>query len=236
MFLMQEHGAGFSIPFSVAGLDLSITLPVMIMWGVSSFIFLFLLIANHSHSVKRVQFFIFDFISDAFAKSIHTKTKIWYSFLLTLFLFVFFNNLCGLFPGGESPTGNINVTAALAVAVFLISQISGFFVHGPTHVTHLIPSGIPKVMLVFFIPLELISLLAKPFSLAVRLFANMMAGHKVLLIFMGLGIASPALIKLLPFGGVVLISLFEMFVSFIQAFIFTYLASFYISDAVNGAH
>jgi F-type H+-transporting ATPase subunit a len=179
---------------------------------------------------------LFDFIVDSFGKSINTKFKLWYSFLITLFLFVLINNLSGLLPGGESPNGNINVTAALAIGIFLISQISGFFTHGFKHIVHLIPSGIPVVMLVFFIPLELISLIAKPFSLAVRLFANMMAGHKVLSIFATLAMIAPSFVKLLPFGGVVLISFFEMFVSFIQAFIFTYLASFYISDAVNGSH
>jgi F-type H+-transporting ATPase subunit a len=128
------------------------------------------------------------------------------------------------------------VTASLAILIFLISQGSGIWVHGWRHVTHLVPSGIPKPILLFFVPLEIVSLMAKPFSLAIRLFANMYAGHQVLTIFASLAILSPSFVKLLPFTGVVMISLFEMFGAFIQSFIFTYLASFYISDAVGGSH
>jgi F-type H+-transporting ATPase subunit a len=156
--------------------------------------------------------------------------------LITLFLFIFFNNLAGLIPGGESPNGNINVTAALALFVFILAHTIGAVGHGTQHLKHFAPEGIPKPMLLFFIPLEIISQLARPFSLAVRLFANLMAGHQVLMIFISLVMMSPLLVKVLPLTGVVLISLFEMFVSFIQAFIFTYLASFYISDSANGAH
>ena len=88
---MQEHSAGFSIPFSLFNLDLSITLPVVIMWGTSLFIFLFLFIANYNNAFKKVQYFLFDFIVDSFGKSINTKFKLWYSFLITLFLFVLIN-------------------------------------------------------------------------------------------------------------------------------------------------
>ena len=233
---MTEHGSHLYIPFHPFGLDLSITHPVVVMWGTCAIIFLFLLIANQSKRVRQVESYLFDFIQESFSNSIKTKNKIWFSFLITLFLFVLFNNLSGLLPGGESPNGNINVTASLAIFVFVIAHLCGVKTQGSHHLGHFAPSGIPKPMLLFFVPLEIVSQLARPFSLAVRLFANMLAGHKVLTIFLTLSMMSPLLIKLLPFAGVVMISLFEMFVSFIQAFIFTYLASFYISDAVNGAH
>ncbi len=233
---MDPHHSEVIFPIHLMNLDLSITTPVIIMWGTSAFIFTFLLLANRFRKFQLVESFFYDFIVDSFANSINTKKRIWFSFLMTLFLFVFFNNLSGLIPGGESPTSNINVTGALAILVFVISQISGVWNHGFHHISNLIPSGIPKPMLLFFVPLEIVSLLAKPFSLAVRLFANMFAGHKVLTIFATLAIAAPIYIKPLPFAGVVLVSCFEIFVAFIQSFIFTYLASFYISDAVSGSH
>lgn len=233
---MVEHAKHFSIPFQPFGLDLAITPPVIVMWGTCGVIFLFLFIANLFPRVRQVESFLFDFISESFANSIKTKNKIWFSFLITLFLFVLLNNLSGLVPGGESPNSDINVTASLAIFIFIIAHFTGVKSHGKHHLAHFAPDGIPKPMLLFFVPLEIISQLARPFSLAVRLFANMLAGHKVLTIFISLTMMSPLLIKALPFTGVVMISLFEMFVSFIQAFIFTYLASFYISDAANGAH
>ncbi len=232
----MSHPVEVLVPLSVLGVDLSITTPVVIMWGTSAVIFLFLLIANWFHKFRLVEAFFYDFIVDAFANSIHTQRRIWFSFLITLFLFVFFNNISGLVPGGEAPTSNINVTAALALMVFVVAHGSGMVNHGLHHIKNLVPNGVPILLYPFMFLLELISHLARPFSLAVRLFANMFAGHKVLTIFLGLAIVAPSIVKLIPFGGVVLISFFELFVSFIQSFIFTYLASFYISDAVGGAH
>ncbi len=231
-----HHGSEWMIPLDVLGYDLSITMPVVIMWGTSLAIFVLLWTANQFKAVRQIEGLLYDFVANSFGSSVKTKEPLWMSFLITLFMFVFFNNLAGLLPGGESPNSNINVTAALAIFVFILAHCIGFISHGTHHLKHFAPEGIPKPMLLFFVPLEMISQLARPFSLAVRLFANLMAGHKVLTIFISLVMVSPSVIKLLPFAGVVLISLFEMFVSFIQAFIFTYLASFYISDSANGAH
>ncbi len=225
------------LPLNVLGIDLSITTPVVIMWGTSFLIFSLLVLANQFKKVREVETFFYEFVCEAFASNMHSTKKIWFSFLMTLFLFVFFNNISGLIPGGESPTSNINVTGALAIMVFLTVQLCGFKINGLHHIKNaLVPSGAPKPLLVFLIPLEIISHLSRPFSLAVRLFANMFAGHMVLTIFIGFAIMSPHVVKLLPFTVVVLVSMFELFVGFIQAYIFTYLASFYISDAVSGSH
>lgn len=232
----MAHHLEVIYPINAFGLDLSITTPVVIMWGTSAVIFLFLLIANKFDRPRKIQAFFYDFIVESFASSLPTKRRIWFTFLMALFLFVFLSNLSGLLPGGEAPTSNINVTGALAILVFLVAQFSGAWSHGFHHIQNLIPSGIPKPMLVFFVPLEIISQLARPFSLAVRLFANMFAGHSVLTIFLTLAIVAPTAIKALPFAGVIMISFFEIFVAFIQSFIFTYLASFYVSDAVSGSH
>lgn len=234
---MSEHVVHTLIPFYPFGIDLSISTPVVFMFGTSIFIAAGLFCLNRSKRFQGILSFTFNFVSDSFASNLATKNKLWYSFLLTLFLFVFFSNLTGLLPNGEAPTSNINVTAALAVMIFVISHVCGFLIHGVSHIKHLVPAGIPKPMLLFFFPLEIISQLARPFSLSVRLFANMFAGHQVLTIFIGFVTIVPHIVlKVIPFGGVFLISMFEIFVSFIQSFIFTYLASFYISDAVSGSH
>ena len=234
--MVASSGEGFQIPLELFGVDISITTPVIVMWCVSLIIFSFLLIANRQRSFRQVESFIFSFVSESFGSNLDTKRPIWFSFLLTLFLFVFLSNLTGLLPGGSSPMGDINVTASLAVLVFVISQVAGFRVHGFSHVTHLVPAGVPWVLVPFIFVLEVISQFAKPFSLAIRLFANLFAGHAVLGIFLSLVVMAPHVVKVAPFFGVVMLSFFEIFVSFIQAFIFTYLASFYISDTVKGAH
>jgi F-type H+-transporting ATPase subunit a len=231
-----SSGEGFMIPLEFFGVDISITTPVVVMWCVSFFIFSFLLIANRKSSFRRVETFVFGFVSESFGSNLDTKKPLWFSFLLTLFLFVFFNNLAGLIPGGSSPMGDINVTASLAILIFLISQVAGFWNHGFAHIAHLVPSGVPWPLIPFIFVLEVISQFAKPFSLAIRLFANLFAGHAVLGIFLSLVVMAPHVVKVAPFFGVMMLSFFEIFVSFIQAFIFTYLASFYISDTIKGAH
>jgi F-type H+-transporting ATPase subunit a len=232
---MTEH-LHTLIPITVLGVDISITPPVVIMWGTCLLIFTLLLLANQFKRVREVQTFFYEFVCEAFASNINTTRRIWFSFLITLFLFVFFNNISGLIPGGEAPTSNINVTGALAIMVFLLAQVCGFLSHGLHHIKHLVPTGTPVLLMPIIVPLEIVSHLARPFSLAVRLFANMFAGHMVLTIFIGFAIMVPHVVKVLPFTVVVLVSLFEIFVAFIQSYIFTYLASFYISDAVSGSH
>ncbi len=234
---MAAESSHALIPLFFHGIDVSVTKSVVVMWVVSVLVFAFLLLGNLVSGVRRIERFFFEFIKESFGNSLHTKKTIWFSFLATLFLFIFFCNLAGLVPFSESPTSSLGVTVALSVTVFIISQLVGVYCHGFGHLKILTPSGIPLIMMPFIVPLEFVSQLARPFSLSIRLFANLFAGHSVMMIFYGL-VATTAfpLLKLLPFAGVVLLSLFEVFVAFIQAFIFTYLASFYISDAAHGAH
>lgn len=223
-------------PLHIHGHDFSITLPIVIMWGVGGVIFLFLMLATRFQRLRQIQRYLYNFIQTSFGDGFKKNNRLIFSFLITLYLFILINNLAGLLPGGESPSSNINVTSALAIMVFVISILSGIRVHGIHFAKHFVPGGIPWPMIPFFVPLEIISQLARPFSLAVRLFANMFAGHKVLTIFCALAIVSHPVIKALPFAGVVMISMFEIFVAFIQSFIFTYLTAFYIREAVADSH
>lgn len=223
-------------PLHIAGHDMSITLPIVVMWGTGIVIFLMLALASKFKKLQQIQRYIYNFVQTSFGDGFKKNNRLVFSFLITLYLFILFNNLSGLLPGGASPSSNINVTAALAIMVFIVSILSGIKVHGLHFAKHFVPGGIPWPMVPFFVPLEIISQLARPFSLSVRLFANMFAGHKVLTIFCALAIVSHPVIKALPFAGVVMISLFEIFVAFIQSFIFTYLTAFYIREAVADSH
>jgi len=162
-------------------------------------------------------------------------------FLLTLFFFILAMNLLGLLPWGATATGNIAVTAALALISFLVIEVTGMRELGPKGYMKTIfylPEGLPggiggsalKVLLLAVMtPIELIGKLAKPFALAVRLFANMTSGHVLVLALIGLtflfrsysvGIGA----SLLATGVMVL----ELFVAFLQAFVFTLLTSVFI--------
>jgi len=160
--------------------------------------------------------------------------------LLTFFFFILFANLLGLVPTMATATGNINVTATLAVITFIATQAGGIRENGFIgHWKALVPPGVPWPLVPIMIPIEIMGMFTKPFALTVRLFANMIAGHIIILSFFGL-IFSLSLktlyISVLPFAGAVAISAFEIFVGFLQAFIFTFLSTIFIYQAVHPEH
>jgi F-type H+-transporting ATPase subunit a len=186
--------------------------------------------------------------------------KAWFGFFAALFFFLLFANLMGKVPGPvyhgaeeprfwlESPTGNINVTAGLAIFVVAVAQITGIIKLGPIgwfKKKFLLP-GAPVILQIVMIPIMVLVLLAEPFSLAVRLFANMTAGHKVLVTFAvaelvgGVWLwnsgAWQKAVAMLPFALSVVLLAFELFVAFIQAFIFTLLSALYLSESLEEHH
>ena len=163
-------------------------------------------------------------------------------FLLTVFFFILFANLLGLIPYGSTATGNISVTATLAILSFIVTEISGMRALGKGYWSTLfywnteLPMVMRVIMFVVMSPVEIISKLTKPFALAIRLLANMTAGHIVVLAFIGLIFTFGSLISIAPLVMAVGIMLLELFVSFLQAFIFTLLSSVFIGQIREAAH
>lgn len=155
-------------------------------------------------------------------------------YLLTVFFFIWFNNVLGLIPGGANVTGNIAVTLVLALIAFVITIFNGkknYWLH-----IFAMP-GVPKWLLVILTPVEIVGIFMKPFSLTVRLFANITAGHIILLSLVSLIFIfkSAALgIAVVPFS--LFMSVIEMIVAVVQAYIFTMLVSTYIGAAVEEHH
>jgi len=157
-------------------------------------------------------------------------------YLLTLFFFILVMNLLGLLPWGSTATGNIAVTAALALMAFITIEVAGMRalgLKGYLHTIFYLPPGLPgplkPIMLVIMTPVEIIGKLSKPFALAVRLFANMTAGHVLVLALIGLTFLFQSYV--VGAGASVLataIMLLELFVAFLQAFVFTLLTSVFI--------
>ena len=158
-------------------------------------------------------------------------------FFLTLFFFIMFCNLLGLVPFMAQPTKNINVTASLAIIVFILTQIKGMQKNGVWgYMKGLIPPGVPVFVLPVMIVVEFIGLFTKPFSLLMRLFANITAGSIIILSLIGL-------IFILSYAGAVIavpfalfIYLLEIFIALLQAYIFTMLATLYINMAIHQDH
>jgi F-type H+-transporting ATPase subunit a len=164
-------------------------------------------------------------------------------FLLTLFFFILFCNLLGLIPYQSTATGNISVTATLAIITFITVEIAGMRTLGRKYINTIVfwPHDMSLPMKLFIspilTPIELIGKFTKPFALAIRLFANMIAGHIVVLALISLiftfgsYILAPA-----PVAMALGIMLLELFVAFLQAFIFTLLSSVFIGLIREGAH
>jgi F-type H+-transporting ATPase subunit a len=169
-------------------------------------------------------------------------------FILTLFFFILTMNLLGLVPWGASPTGNIMVTGALAFCSLVAIEVSGFVALGPAGYAKTIfyaPKGMGPVgtaiMLVIMTPVELVGKIAKPFALMVRLFANMTAGHTVILSLIGLIFVFGNLtigrwgVAVGSIGMSVAMMMLEIFVAFLQAYIFAMLTSVFIG-LIRHAH
>jgi len=163
-------------------------------------------------------------------------------YLVTLFFFILVANLFGLLPWGASATANIGVTAALALISFIVVEVSGMRALGPLGYLKTIvyiPPGLPvwliPIMAVIMTPVELLGKLAKPFALAVRLMANMMAGHIVLLSLFGVGLAFGGVAFAGPGLMALMLTFLELFVAFLQAYVFVVLTSVFIG-LIRHAH
>jgi F-type H+-transporting ATPase subunit a len=156
---------------------------------------------------------------------------------LSFFFFILFANLLGLVPWGATATGNISVTAMLAIIAFITIEVAGIRAQGLAYIKTIIywPSDMPLLMklplTLILTPVEIIGKFTKPFALAIRLFANMTAGHVVLLAILGLVFTFQSwVIAPLPIAMSVAIMMLELLVAFLQAFIFTLLVSVFIGQ------
>ena len=160
--------------------------------------------------------------------------KRYMSYLLTIFFFILFLNLFGLTPLGVNVTGNLTITFALAIMTFLITN----FTANKNYWGHIFwMPGVPKVMRIVLAPIELLGVFIKPFSLMIRLYANIFAGHIVLMSIIGLMFIFKSWIgSTLSFGLSFVLSILEILVAFLQAYIFTMLSALYFGSAVEEHH
>jgi len=230
--------------FELFGLDMSITRHVVMMWIASA-----LLIGTMLSCFRRPSLVptglanfletIILFLRDEVIMPVMGPSgKTYMPFLLTIFFFILYCNMLGMIPYTATATGNISVTAALALISFTVTQGAGIVNNGFFgHWKNLVPSGLPAPLLIIMIPIEIIGMIAKPFALCIRLFANMIAGHIAILVFLGLIIMLKS--YLVAPASVALASalyMLEIFIGFVQAFIFTLLTALFVSMAAHPDH
>jgi F-type H+-transporting ATPase subunit a len=226
------------IPISLGGFDISVNKAVVMMWVVVALAAVFMVIAGSARKLvpgklQSIAELMVDFIRSMILDTMGKEGMRFFPLIATLFLFILFCNLLGLIPGSYTVTSQIIVTAVFSCVVYGISLIMGFLIHGIKFLGILIPPGTPGWLLPLMIPIELMSQLARPISLAVRLFANMTAGHVILGVLFGMAISGGLLIGWLPFAFTVAIYGLEVGIAFIQAYIFTILTCVYIGDAFH---
>jgi len=249
-------GDGIELPFignlhlpewpTVLGIDITPTKHVIFMWLVAFLVFVTFYFVSRGYKSSLIpkrlanffEVFII-FVRDEIAEPTLGKAyKPFLPFLLTLFFFILFGNFIGLLPFSATFTSNIAVTASLAIISFIMIQLGGIKNNGFFgYFKGLIPHGMPLWLLPLMIPVEILGLFTKPFALAIRLFANMIAGHIVILALIGL-IFFMGTIYVAPISVAfaVFIYLLEILVALIQAYIFTMLSSLFIGMAVHQEH
>lgn len=232
------------IPISFGGWDISYTNSALWMTIGLVIVFLFFYISLKREELipSRLQAsaeIIFGFLSDMVKSYIGREGMQFFPFIFTLFWFVLMGNLLGLFPYSFTYTSHIVVTFSLAIVAFIAANVVGFKKHGLGMFHLFLPKGIPVFLAPLMIVIELISYLARPFSLSIRLFANMMAGHLILKLFagfsvmLGQGKSLLAVLGILPLVLNIGVTGLEFLVAVLQTYVFTLLTCLYINDAIN---
>jgi F-type H+-transporting ATPase subunit a len=226
------------IPISVGGLDISINKAVVFMWIIVAVASVIMVMAGSSRKLvpgklQSLAEMMVDFIRNMIMDTMGKDGMRFFPLVATLFVFILFSNYIGLIPGTYTVTSQIIVTAVFSCLVYGLSLVVGFWLHGAKFLGILVPPGTPGWLLPLMIPIEIISQLARPISLAVRLFANMTAGHVMLAVLFSLTIGGGLLIGWLPFVFTVAIYGLEFGIAFIQAYIFTILTCVYLGDAFH---
>ncbi|NTU92405.1 MAG: F0F1 ATP synthase subunit A [Chlorobiaceae bacterium] len=231
------------------GIDISVTKHVVMVWLASAVLLVVGLSVgasvkgmNSKQSPKGLANVIealVDFIRTDVAKSnIGPGYEKFVPFLVTVFFFILICNLLGLIPYGATATGNINVTLTLAVFTFVITQVAAFKAQGVKGYLQHLTAGTHWSLWIIMVPIEIIGQFTKPFALTIRLFANMTAGHIIIysLIFIAFILKSYIVAMAVSVPFAIFIYLLELFVAFLQAFVFTMLSALFIGLATAHEH
>ncbi|MCC6598252.1 MAG: F0F1 ATP synthase subunit A [Alphaproteobacteria bacterium] len=237
------------IPFHVNGLDVDLSFTNSALWmvigAVTSATLLSVAIRKQALVPDRLQAFaemLYEFVAGMVRDNIGSHGRQYFPMIFTLFIVVLMGNVLGLLPYSFTYTSHIIVTGALAAMVFITVLIFGFMNHGLRFLSLFAPPGVPLPLQFLIVPLELVSFMVRPFTLALRLFANMMAGHLMLKVFagfstmmLGLGVGG-VLAGMVPMVFNVALLTLELLVALLQAYIFAILSCIYLKDTVDLHH
>jgi len=244
VFAFEPFGSINLPKIVVGGYDISVTKHVVMLWVVAALLLTVFSAVGGSYKkltnrqapkgLANAMEALVEFIRLDVAKSnIGHGYEKHLPYLLTVFFFILFCNLLGLIPYGATATGNVNVTLTLSVFTFFVTQISAFKAHGIKGYLQHLTAGTHWSLWIIMVPIEIIGQFTKPFALTVRLFANMTAGHIIILslIFISFILKSYIVAVAVSVPFAIFIYLLDLFVAFLQAFVFTMLSALFIGLA-----
>jgi F-type H+-transporting ATPase subunit a len=218
-------------------LDLSLTKHIVFMW-IAAIILILVAVRAARRNARRIvatgvgnimEVFLVFTRDDIVIPNMGMEGVRYLPYLLTTFLFILVMNLLGLIPFFSTPTSNVNVTGGLAIVAFVMIQYAAIRAHGMRHYLAHLTGGVHWILWPIMVPIEILGLFTKPFALCIRLFANMTGGHIVMVSLIGLiFIFQSYLVAIAPTGFVVGIFFLELFVAFLQAYIFTILTALFM--------
>ena len=231
------------IPINILNYDVSFTNSslTMILSLLTIISFLYLGIKKAHIIPNKIQSLVelsYEFIAGMVNDNIGKEGIKYMPFVFTLFFFILIGNLIGMLPFSFTWTSHIIVTFAISFFIFLGVTGIAIYKHGILKfLAFFAPAGVPKLMLILLIPIEIISYISRPISLSVRLFANMMAGHTLLKVIGGfvfvLGANTLLVGGILPVAFLVALTGLEIVIAFLQAYVFAILTCLYINDAIH---
>ena len=225
------------VPLEIGGVDVSFTNSslYMIVAVVAATLLLTLSMGARAMVPGRWQSLaevLYEFVANMIRDNVGTEGRKYFPYIFSLFMFVLFGNLIGMVPYAFTYTSHIAVTFGLAIVIFIIVTIIGFARHGTHYLRMFFPHGAPLATAVILVPIELISYCSRPFSLAIRLFANMTVGHIILKV-MGAFVVTLGVFGILPMAFLGGVTVLEFGIALLQAYVFTVLSCIYLNDAIH---
>jgi len=243
-FLMTQPLEQFEIVYlgSIGGIPINNSLIYLIFVYLVIRFFFGLALLNMRLIPYNFQIFIeqiYNFVFGLVKQQINTSGYPYFPIIFTLFLFILVANLVGMSLYSFTLTSHVTIAFTLSFSFFIAIVIIGILIQKASFVDTFIPSGAPKALKPFLIGIEIISYFSRPFSLGIRLFANLMAGHTLLAIlanFTFLISKKNFIISLIPFFLIVAIVGLEAMIAGLQAYVFTVLVCIYLNDSIHGSH
>ena len=225
------------LTFNICSYKIEITNSTITLFIAYLIIFVLAKIVTYKISLipSKIQSFgeiFFQFIDNMLISTAGKNSKKYFSLIFSTFVFIATNNMIGMIPYAFTTTSHIAVTFALSIFVFSIITIIGFINHGLSYFFILLPRGTPNLLAPLIIFIELFAYLARPISLSIRLAANMTGGHVVLKVLAYFAMIS-GLFGIMPLILLTMLTIFEIFISILQAYIFSILICSYLGNALN---